>query len=218
MWYGSIIIFFLYVLVFALGEVFYKIGIRAEGTRKITHIGGGAVAFLMPYFVSWQETVFFGLFFSLFLIWTKRTGFVNSVHKIKEQSFGAELFPLSLGISAFLFWRLDPAIFQASTLVLGFSDGFAGWLGEKFGRKGFLGSRKSFLGSSIFFTTAFFTIFFSIFLKFGLGYSDLIYLTGIALVLTLIEIFSSAGWDNLFVTVASGGAVSLLLYLRGSLL
>lgn len=215
MWYGFIFILFLYILVFAIGEIFYRIGFRAEETRKITHIGGGIVAFFMPYFVSWQETVFFGLFFSLFLFWTKRVGLVASVHKIKEQSIGAEFFPLSLGISAFLFWRFNPIIFQVSALVLGFSDGLAGWFGKRFGQKGFIGSQKSFLGSLIFFVTTFLILFFLVFLKFNIGYFDLIYLAGIALILTLIEMFSTMGWDNLFITIASGAAVSFFLYLKG---
>ena len=60
---GLLIVCILYLIVFSLAELLYQHGLKAQITRKITHIGGGLVSASLPFFVSLPVALILGVFF-----------------------------------------------------------------------------------------------------------------------------------------------------------
>ena len=152
--FNILIVLFLFSLVFGFAEFLYKRRVASYITRKIVHIGGGVVAALLPIFVNLETVVILGIGFFLLLVVSKRKRFLNSIHEIDDYSIGALLFAPSLTLTAIIFWPLNTIIFQGAALVLGLSDGLAGIIGTKYGRRKYrITGIKTVEGSLIFFLT-----------------------------------------------------------------
>jgi len=210
---GLIIVFFSYAFLFSIAEILYTKGVSAKITRKVVHIGGGVVSFFLPWLVNFETVIIIGIVFSLFLIWSQKRRILNSVHGTKKDSFGAALFPLGLLFCAIIFWNINPVIFQGSVLLVGLSDGIAGLIGEKFGKRKYcLISPKTLEGSLSFFVISFFILFIIIFIQTGfVELSKISFLLLSALLLTFIEGLFGRGWDNFFVPIFGGLVIYLLL-------
>lgn len=201
-----IIVFALYVVVFASAEILYRWGLKAEFTRKIVHIGAAVVTFFLPVFVNMRTVAVIGLVFTIFLLWTQQRRFLKSVHGIKNENLGAALYPLGLALCAFIFNGKNPVVFQFSALVLGFSDGIAGLFGVKFGKNKYKIIReKTFEGSAAFFVVTF-ILFFAVFIFAQMSFSaqKMIYMILGAFALTVVEGVCADGWDNFFVPLSAG--------------
>src|SRR3989344_3718994 len=188
----------LYILVFGLTEILYKKGLQAETTRKIVHIAGGVVSALLPFFVKFEVAIALGVAFSLLLIISKHRKLLNSVHKIKDYSVGALLLAPSLTFAAAIFWPINPLIFQGSALVLGLSDGIAGIIGKRYGKRFYnVTGVKTIEGSFVFFLITLCLLFW--FLIIGGAYtpSKISIVFGGALSITMVEAILGKGWDNL---------------------
>jgi len=210
---GLIIILPLYTITFVIAEILYRKGYAVKTTRKIVHIGAGAVSFFLPLLVNLQIAVTIGVLFVCLLYWTEKRRLLESVHKIGNKNFGAILFPIGLIVCALIFWNINPLIFQSSALIVGLSDGLAGVFGQKFGKREYnFTGRKTLEGSFLFFI-----ITCGILLLTVLFYKDTIGLPKIFLIalgslgLTIVEGLFGKGWDNLFIPIFAGLTIYLIL-------
>tara|TARA_Y100001954_G_C15812273_1_gene605763 strand:+ start:1806 stop:2255 length:450 start_codon:yes stop_codon:yes gene_type:complete len=124
-----------------------------------------------------------------------------SLHNVKRQTLGEIIYPFSVLTMAFLFLPNNQLSFKVGILVLGFSDGLAGWIGEKlnYGVVSIFRHKKSFGGSITFFISTCFIFF----IFFGIE-ENILHLFGIAVLITLVEFFMVFGFDNLAVPVITG--------------
>lgn len=206
-----IVVLGLFLTTFAIAELLLKLGVSAETTRRLTHITAGLLVVLLPYLVTFTEVIILGIFFVVSLAFTKRWRLLRSIHGIRRKSFGATLFPLGLLISALLFWRKNPQLFQVAALELSLADGFAGVVGERFGKhKYHITGQKTIEGSAVFFVITF--LVFAMLLGINNALSPEKYLSVfiISLVLTAVEGILGEGVDNLVVPVAAGLLGTLL--------
>ena len=183
--------------------------INTEITRKLSHVGTGVVAFFSPDFLSKNEIIILSVLFLIVILITKHFGLLTSVHDVKRKTFGEFMFPVAVGISALIFLTAFVQAFQYGILILTFSDPAAGIIGSRYGKHkiSLLGDNKSAEGSLAFFVTALIsTIFF-------IGVSDIeIYkIILITLVLTITELISIRGFDNLSLPIVSGSLFVLIL-------
>jgi dolichol kinase len=190
-----------FVLFVIWGEILHKKGVPAELTRKMVHVAGGLLAFVLPYFLSYGAVIVLATALFIVLLITKRSGMLSSVHAVQRKTHGAILFPVGIALSALLFWPIDPLLFQVSALVLGFADGLSG-LGDYFYK------HKSKFGSIVFFSVTF-GIFY--FFRLALNIDQLLMLAVAVLLITLIEWFTPHGFDNITVPIASGGTALAFL-------
>lgn len=208
-----LIVLFLFLLIFGCAEFLYKRKTPSYITRKVVHIGGGIVAASLPFFVNLEIVIILGIGFFLLLVLSKRKNLLNSVHKINDPSIGALLFAPSLTLTAIIFWPINTLIFQGATLVLGLSDGIAGIVGARYGKKKYsITGTKTIEGSLIFFLV-------TVLILFGVLYINNAPLTlngalsvfGGSLLLTIVEAIFSRGWDNLFIPIIAGSVLYFIL-------
>jgi len=196
----------LFLLIFGIAEFLYKRKLSSYITRKIVHIGGGIVATLFPVFLDLKTVVVIGSGFFFILLWSKRKNFLNSVHKINEESIGALLYAPSLTLTAIVFWPINQLAFQAAALILGLSDGIAGIVGRKYGKRKYnITGTKTVEGSVVFFLIT--TLILSVILLTNSSQpllSKMILTLGGSLLLTIIEALLGKGWDNLFIPLIAG--------------
>lgn len=200
------LILLLFLLIFGSAEFLYKRKLSADITRKIVHIGGGIVAALLPVFLDLKTVIVIGGGFFLFLVWSKRKNFLNSVHKINEESIGALLYAPSLTLTAIVLWPINQLAFQGAALVLGLSDGIAGIIGRKYGKRKYsITGTKTVEGSIVFFLIT--ALILSAILLANSSQPLLIkmmFVFGGSLLLTIIEALFGKGWDNLFIPLVAG--------------
>lgn len=204
--FNVLIVLFLFLLIFGCAEFLYKRDVPAHITRKIVHIGGGIVAALLPVFVNLNTVIVLGIGFFLLLLFSKRKKILNSIHNINEDSMGALLFVPSLTLTAIIFWHINPIIFQGAALILGLSDGIAGIVGARYGKKKYsITGIKTVEGSFIFFLITALILFFILYAS-GLQsfFTIALFVLGGSLFLTIIEAIFSKGWDNLFIPIVAG--------------
>lgn len=211
--FNVLVVLFLFLLIFGCAELLYKRKIPAHITRKIVHVGGGIVAALLPIFVNLNTVVVLGMGFFLLLLFSKRKNLLNSIHNINEESIGALLFAPSLTLTAVIFWPTNPIIFQGAALILGLSDGIAGIVGARYGKKKYgITGTKTVEGSFVFFLI-------TVLILFGVLYvsnpssvlNETLFVFGGSLLLTIVEAAFGRGWDNLFVPIVAGSILYFAL-------
>lgn len=208
-----IFILFLYSAIFIIAELLCRKGIDGAITRKIVHIGGSLVSFLLPLFLDLFTSVLIGVFFVIIIALAKRRKVFKSLNEIDDRNYGSVFFPLSLIICGLLFWNINIHIFQGAVLVLGLSDGLAGLIGSRYGFKKYkIIGEKTYLGSFLFFVITFFIFLFIVSISEMLfSFYLLILLILGAILITGVESVFSRGWDNVFVPLASGLILMLIL-------
>lgn len=208
-----LIVLSLFLLIFACAEFLYKRKIPAPTTRKIVHIGSGMVAALLPIFVNLKIVIILGVGFFLLLALSKRKNLLNSIHKINDESIGALLFAPSLTLTAIIFWPMNPLIFQGAALVLGLSDGVAGVIGTKYGKRRYnITGAKTTEGSLVFFLATFLILFGVFYVNGGLpAFDGVLFIFGASLLLTAVEAAFGKGWDNFFIPIVTGSILYFAL-------
>ncbi len=203
----------LFLLIFGSAEFLYKRKLSVNITRKIVHIGGGIVAALLPVFLDLKTAVVIGGGFFLILLWSKKKNFLNSVHKMSEESIGALLYAPSLTLTAIVFWPINQLAFQGAALVLGLSDGIAGIVGRRHGKRKYsITGTKTVEGSVAFFLIT--VLILSAILLANSSqplFSKMIFVFGGSSFLTIIEALFGKGWDNLFIPLVAGFILLLAL-------
>ena len=184
--------------------LFYTFKVKAEITRKIAHILGSLSSLGFPFiFQSHWYVLFICIVFFLLLLYSKQKGVYNSIDFIQRDSSGSFLLPIAIYLLYFFYETTqDRMSFILPVLILGISDPLAGLVGTGFKHaikiKVFtLVLQKTYIGSFTFFISTF-ILTVSTFIFFDFSSSTFLF-SGfyIAIALTLVEIFSGRGWDNL---------------------
>jgi dolichol kinase len=209
-----IFVIFLYVLVFFISEISHKkLHTSFLASRKTAHVLGSFVSFFLPFFVSRNIAVGIGIFFAIFIAFAKQQRLLSSINSTKRPGIGEVVFPLGIALAALFVWPVSIIAFQYSCIILGLSDGLAGYIGERFGKRmlPFVKGRKTLLGSSTFFLTTAVILVLYLFQShqpFDLSY---IIIIPAAVVITVTEALIYNGWDNLAVPIISGLTLLLLV-------
>ena len=188
---------------FGAGEAVHRIWrVPTEYTRKLAHVGGGAVVMTLPWTLSSHWTVlllclaFFGI-----LVGGRVTGLLGSVHGVERTTGGAYFYPFAV-YGSWLLSRGDALLFCVPMAVMAIADTGAAIVGKHAGETRYrvMDGMRSLEGSLTFFSLAF-----AIFLA-GLAMDGrggwpgvlLVALIG-AVVTTCVEAISVRGADNLFI-------------------
>lgn len=201
-----------FLLVFAMGELAYRfLNIKAEYTRKWSHIASGLLALLFPYFLNsllWVAVIC--ALFVLVLSVSKSAGFLPSIHAIERKTFGSVLFPLAVVMSyaAFTYMNQSLLYYYLPVLTLAISDLAAAIVGKRFPLHRFsaLVERKSLGGFLAFTLTALLIYSGAYVLNMPLNLLSVFVLPPLV---ALVELWSPKGIDN----VSIPAAVILGLYM-----
>lgn len=190
--------------------LFYKYGLNSEITRKIAHILSSlaSLTFLFSFKSHWYVFAI-ACVFSLFLFLSKQKGVYKSIDLIGRESIGSFIFPFSIYLVFLLFKFTNQLIyFVLPVLILGLSDSMASLVGMHVKRAKQIKIlsfvlHKTYLGSLAFFCVTF-IVAASVFRFCGDVRIDT-FLVGLcfALTLTLVELFSNNGFDNITVPIAT---------------
>lgn len=194
----NVIIFLVISTVFLLAVeiIKRKFLLSSSITRRVSHVGAALIAAVSPLFIDKNLIVFACFGFAGVMFISRRFTFLSSLHSVKRKTLGEVFLPLGEAISAAIFLPQAVTAFQYGVLVMGLSDAFAGFVGEKYGRHqiNIFNNRKSLEGALTFFLTTTFLTF--LFIP-SLGF----HLILIPLVLTLIELILGYGMDNLAIPI-----------------
>jgi len=189
--------------VMAGAELWRKLGNpEPEWTRKLIHVGSGAVAVSFPFLLESPVTVLgLTVFFALFVVLAKRFGFLKSLYGVRRKSSGAYYYPLAI-LLLFLLAQDRPWLYLSAMLVLGVSDSLAALIGSQYGviRYRVDEADRSLEGSLVFFVAAFLVVHLPMLLMTDLPRATCVLVAVLAAALaTAVEAISLKGSDNLFV-------------------
>ncbi|MGF1584422.1 MAG: hypothetical protein ACFCUM_03805 [Bacteroidales bacterium] len=201
----------LFLLIIFNELVYRRLGLNGEVTRKFAHFTATLSAVSFPFlFTDHWYVLALAIIFFIVLFVSRRTRHLNSINAIERDSFGSFLLPVSIYIT-FLVSHIysDLQLYILPMLILAISDPAAGILGiniKRFNHRIRIFSwklHKTWLGSITFFISSFFISI--LVLYYTRSHFDLvtfgIALT-VAMVSTIIEMFSIRGTDNLFIPIS----------------
>ena len=145
--------------VFLLAEILYRLaGVHAEITRKVIHLGSGAVCLSLPFFLEDHWTVLaLCTLFAAVLLASKPLGFLPSLDDVRRPSQGSLYFPMAVYL-CFALQRDqgDILYFLLPLLVLTVSDTAAALVGRRWPLYPYAvwGETKTLVGSAAFFLSA----------------------------------------------------------------
>jgi dolichol kinase len=177
-----------------------------EWTRKLVHVGGGAVSLALPWLIASPWTVLVLASGLALLLWgTSRLGLLRSVHGVQRRSQGGVYFPIAVFL-LFLVGRDQPVFYVVAILTLLLADALAALLGSAYGRYTYAveGDRRSIEGSTVFFLTTFLGVHLPILLLTDVDRAvSVLVALQVALLVTFLEAVSLRGNDNLLVPLAT---------------
>src|SRR5690554_505294 len=200
------------VLLLVFTELVYRrIGIKGEVTRKIAHFTATLSTVTFPYlFTDHWYVLALASFFFIVLFISKNGTQLKSIHDITRKSVGSYLLPIAIYLTFYFSLELGNRFYYIlPILVLAISDPAAGIMGinmkiynhriKIFGRK----LNKTILGSSTFFISSFLISIIALYFNRMVFDAKTFWLAlTIAVVGTVVEMFSWRGSDNLFVPVS----------------
>ncbi|MFA6542351.1 MAG: DUF92 domain-containing protein [Bacteroidota bacterium] len=180
-----------------------------EITRKIVHIGIGALIFFAPeVFQSGIPAILLAVCFIIVNFVAIRFGLLQGMHGTNRISYGTVYYPMSFLLLVLFFWDSSPNILSISILILAFGDAAAAIVGENL-RSAHIyyltSDKKSIEGSLAMFVVTAVTVFFSLH-YFDAGYSSgsiAAISIATAVFVTAWEALSSKGFDNLTVPLSA---------------
>jgi dolichol kinase len=207
---------------FALAEVLYHfLKVKAEYTRKITHVGTGLLTLLFPLYFHhlWQVVVICGAFLGLLAL-SLRFRFLPSINAIERKSAGSILYPIVVVIIfTFYIWMNEHGTifhsfiyFYLPVLLMAICDPLAALSGNAYKRK-HPANGKTWVGSIVFFAAA---CILSWLLLDGYYYGDggilitVLYAVCISAVATITERITGGGWDNFTIPVAVAASLYII--------
>jgi dolichol kinase len=207
----------LFLSLFGVGELLYhKFGVKAELTRKWSHIGTGILTLLFPIMLSshWYVLLMCSSF-ALILIASMRFKLLPSINAVDRKTLGSILYPVSVYLCflSMSFSKVGYTGFYLPILSLALADPAAALIGKKWGKKKYtvFQENKSYMGSAACAIVAGLLCFtalrnqwpdssFGFILVFSFIY---------AIIISTAEAFSTKGWDNLSIPLA--GLITLQL-------
>ena len=111
------------LVLFTTGELLHRRrGVRVELTRKLSHVGAGAIVLTFPWVLSSPWTVaMLCVAFGGLLAFGKITGLLSSVHSVERRTGGAYYYPLAV-IGTFWLSAGDPLLFCIPIAVMALAD------------------------------------------------------------------------------------------------
>ena len=209
------------VLLLVFTELVYRrLGLKGEVTRKIAHFTATLSTVTFPYlFTDHWYVLMLALFFFVVLFISRHGTQLKSIHDITRKSIGSYLLPVSIYLTFYFSLKYGNRFyFILPILVLAISDPAAGLMGinmkvynhriRLFGYK----LNKTILGSTSFFVSSFLISIIALYFNRMVFDLKTFWLAlAIAVVSTLVEMFSWRGSDNLFIPVSV--LLILLLFL-----
>ncbi len=185
-------------------EALRRLGLEAELTRKLVHVGSGVVAGSFPWLFrsAWSVAGLASVFMALMVI-SGRAGGLRSIHGVRRPTAGALCFPIAVAV-AFAAAGDRPHAYLPALLVLALSDSAAVWVGRARGRTRYrVGtSVRSLEGSIAFLLCSLPCVLVPLLLFTRLSLSEsLAWTVTVALLATCVEALSGGGTDNLTVPV-----------------
>ncbi len=202
------LLFFGFIFIMIFTEYVQKrYKVNSEHTRKFAHITASLSSLIFIFTVeSHWYVLFVGGTLGLVLFIGKQKGYIKSITSVDRKTGGSYILPFSIYLIFLISDIFDnDLLFILPILILGISDPLAGIFGRKYKNKTKEISvlpynfNKTFLGSSIFFISAFLISLLSLYF-FDYSISNIILLSIlIAISTTIVEIVSSKGIDNISV-------------------
>ena len=182
-----------------------------ELLRKIIHIGVGPIIPLAKFLeINQNLALYIAALVSILVLINYIYRLFPIIEDVDRKSFGTLFYCLSLFTLISFFWDKDPFSLFAGVFIMTFGDGLAGLFGKNFKSRNWIifNQKKSLLGTATMFLVS--LIITGSLAYFG-NHEISFFLPLIALLATIIEQFSIAGIDNLFVPIVSAIAFNLLV-------
>ncbi len=178
--------------------------LHVEVSRKIIHMGTGALIAWWPHYMGWTTIQLLTLAMLVAILLSYKFRIFKSIHSVKRLTRGEILYPVGIGLCALL--EPAPWVFSVAVLHLALADGLAAIAGVRYGhrtRYTIISHGKSLVGSAAFFVTSFliFTIASFIVSENGLPHLYGWFLWS-ALTLTFVENISWYGLDDITVPLS----------------
>jgi phytol kinase len=178
--------------------------ISTEVSRKIIHMGTGIIVAFMPLFIPYFWIQLLSVAFLAVIFVSYRLRIFQSIHAVKRVTVGEFLYPIAIGVCAFI--EPAPWIFTAAILHLAIADSMAAIFGQKWGKRTrymIITHGKSLVGSLAFFLTSAGIFLGVTFFVMQQNLPSLPVLLGvIPLALVLLENVSLFGSDDITIPVA----------------
>lgn len=168
-------------------------------SRRLAHIGAGAINIVAPLFVSHVAIIMVNVLFAGLLLVGRNTDYFSSIKTTNRKTYGDVYFPLGIIVAAVVLLPEDITAFQYGVAIMGISDALAGFVGERWGRKtvSILNNPKTLLGALVFYVS-------SLVITFILVPQFLPVVFILPLILTIVEFFLVFGLDNLILPIVAG--------------
>lgn len=207
----------LFLALFGVGELLYhKFGVKAELTRKWSHIGTGILTMLFPILLSshWYVLLMCGSF-AVILIASLKFKLLPSINAVDRETRGSVLYPASVYLCflSMSFSKVGYTGFYLPILSLALADPAAALVGKKWGKRKYtlFNHTKSYIGSAACAAVAGVLCFTA--LRNQWPESSfvfvLVFSSVYAVIVSLAEAFTSKGWDNFTIPIA--GLIALQL-------
>lgn len=195
------------IALLVINEFLYKkFDVKTETSRKIAHVLAGICSVIfLPLVGNSIIVIGLGIFFFLVLLFTRKIGMLDSVHKVDRKSVGSLIYPLPISFCYTIsVYYNDPIYFYLPVLTYAISDPFAAIIGINFPIKPYQirNHTKTWSGSVTFLITSF-VICFEAFITFSVYPFYLIIVISIiiSILTTFIEAISTKGYDNISIPV-----------------
>lgn len=186
-----------------IGELVHRfVGLGSEISRKIIHVLAGIITSCLVLFLTLHQIASIATIFFIVLIIVRQHKIVTALYSVERQTYGEIFYPLGVLIAALL--TKDSMMFVAIMLIVGFADTAACLVGQYYKNKILIFGQKTLAGS-----TAFFIV--TLLILGVLSSFSLTEVFFISLTLTLTEVISDYGLDNLSVPIVFGILYSILI-------
>jgi phytol kinase len=206
------------LLLFAIEHLFRSLKMRAEKSRMIAHMATVISSLSFPYlFNNHWYILFLSLVFTVLLMLSTKSSYLNSIHGVSRRTIGSQLLPLSIYLTFLIAQKMESKyLYIIPFSIMAVSDPLAAYIGgtfTKYNREIVLFSvhfKKTILGSVAFFVSSLFIslvllrAFKQVFDSRTFFLAILIALTG-----TIGELLSPNGTDNISVPLV---LVSVLIF------
>lgn len=201
---ASVLIFFVLFIIFFIGKIIYR-KFDVELSRKFVHIFSSLFALSFPFIISNYLTllflsIFFSIFIFIFKFYKNKDSLLKSVVDIDRKTIGEILFPMSIYL-VFIFSK-EYYFYLISLLVLALSDALAAIIGKKYGKIKIPIEQdfKTLEGSLTFFIITFLAVKIPLILFSNFHLLNIILISFIiAILITMLELISIYGTDNIFI-------------------
>jgi phytol kinase len=173
-----------------------------ETTRKVTHLGAGAIVMTFPWLFSHTPTlVALALAFAGILVGGRVTGLLGSIHDVERSTGGAYYYPFAV-LGAWILSGGEPLRFCVPLAVMAVADAGAAIVGQRAGETTYqvMDGRRSVEGSLAFFGLAFAVVLIGCTAAHRPTFPAILLVTlVVASLTTAVEAVSVRGSDNLAV-------------------